>query len=202
MTPTASPTSQPTDAPTTASPTFAPTASGVPSQAPTGIIDTILPCIQAVPGKDSNGSIIITVDIHYSNLDPDTRDYVDNCERDDDPHCPITDLTPLPSDWFGIYPCSARDPWPLASSPSFNFQPMAWAYTCYTGNCRRAENATSDTTIVFADDTAPLFGTEGYFHQPVSTLPPGCYTVLLNRIEGWSAPPYYNICAGNDFVIE
>lgn len=168
--------------------------------APSSSPSTTPPCINAVPGKDSNGKTIVTVKLHYTNLDADTREFVENCESAQDPECPITDLTPKGSDWFGFYPCSAREP-ARHGLPAFNVEPKTWAYTCYTDNCRRSSTATSEATIVFADETAPRFGTEG-FYQKVSSLPTGCYTVLLNRIDGYAAPPYYNICAGNDFTIE
>mmetsp|Transcript_20795 Transcript_20795/g.30782 ORF Transcript_20795/g.30782 Transcript_20795/m.30782 type:complete len:411 (+) Transcript_20795:51-1283(+) len=200
-TPTFSPSVSPSFFPTeTMAPSPAPSLSKQPSSlsslAPSKSPSPTPPCIYAIPGKDSSGKTIITVQLHYSNLDARTREFVENCENPLDPECPITDLTPKSSDWFGFYPCSARE-----GSFAFNVEPRAWAYTCYTDNCRRGPTATSEATIIFADETAPKFGTEG-LHQHVSTLPAGCYTVLLNRINGYAAAPYYNICAGNDFTIE
>jgi len=113
----------------------------------------------------------------------------------------------LPSDWVGLYPCDDA-----LLDPPFSKEPPVWAYTCYDRNCRKdpliviksssASSSSSTTTtgsFTLDDATLPPFTTQGIYqtiHQTI-TEQPGCYILLLNRIEGDSAPPYYNICQGN-----
>jgi len=104
------------------------------------------------------------------------------------------ELDPLPSDWVGLYPCDAE------KLP--RVEPTLWAYTCYSRVCRRDpdDSATGIGSFIFDDATlAPysLMGTASTLEQIV-TEQPGCYKVILNRIDGDSAPPYYKICDGNE----
>eukprot|EP00546_Thalassionema_frauenfeldii_P000152 CAMPEP_0178935594 /NCGR_PEP_ID=MMETSP0786-20121207/24644_1 /TAXON_ID=186022 /ORGANISM="Thalassionema frauenfeldii, Strain CCMP 1798" /LENGTH=536 /DNA_ID=CAMNT_0020613783 /DNA_START=27 /DNA_END=1637 /DNA_ORIENTATION=- len=157
-------------------------------------------CIEAEIGVGDDGETIVTVTFDYANLTPD-RKWAENCDsRDDD--CPDFDLTPLPSDWVGFYPCEDKNMEPIG----FSREPSFWAYTCYDRNCRRdpPESATSDATIVFDDDTMPSFGTAptGSYKSiaQIEAAGGGCYVVLLNKIDGFSAPPYYNLCEGNEIM--
>jgi len=104
-------------------------------------------------------------------------------------------LEPYASDWIGLYPCSDA-----YSVPPFNKEPKVWAYTCYDRMCRYDTDATPSGNITFDDETLPFFGSQGIYKK-IRDLEPGCYVVLLNRIEGLSAPPYYGICEGNEIMI-
>jgi len=153
-------------------------------------------CINAVV-TEVDGETVIDVTFDYTNLSVD-RDFVDNC-ADADADCPITDLAPKGSDWIGFYPCDAQE-----QTPPFRTEPEIWAYTCYDSNCRDAPEATSEALVSFSDKTIPAFGTQSPLHKTIEQLTKnggGCYIVLLNRIDGFSAPPYYNICKGNEITL-
>jgi len=150
------------------------------------------PCIEATVKEDEEGNNIIEVTFDYSDLKMD-RPFVDNCDSRDE-NCPITDLTPLASDWVGFYPCEAS----IDSLP-FSVEPSVWAYTCYDRDCRRGTDATPKATVTFSDETIPAFGSQGIYNK-IEDLS-GCYVVLLNRIDGFSAPPYYNLCMGNEIFL-
>jgi len=104
---------------------------------------------------------------------------------------------PLPSDWVGLYPCDTE------KLP--RVEPTLWAYTCYSRVCRRdpVENAIGNGSFIFDDATLASYSTTGtsLTLQEIVTTQPGCYYVLLNRIDGDSAPPYYNICVGNEIEL-
>jgi len=104
------------------------------------------------------------------------------------------ELDPLPSDWVGLYPCDTE------KLP--RVEPTLWAYTCYSRVCRLDpdDSATGIGSFIFDDATLNSYSTTGTYRtlQEIVTEQPGCYYVLLNRIDGDSAPPYYNICEGNE----
>jgi len=107
------------------------------------------------------------------------------------------ELDPLPSDWVGLYPCDTEMP------P--RVEPTLWAYTCYSRVCRRdpVDSAIGIGSFIFDDATLASYSTTGtsLTLQEIVTTQPGCYYVLLNRIDGDSAPPYYNICEGNEIEL-
>lgn len=154
-------------------------------------------CINAVVGSDPvTGETTITVTLNYENLD-ESRDWAENCDNRD-PACPGFDLTPSASDWIGFYPCGEKD-----TSLPFTVEPDTWAYTCYEGMCRDDEETFANGTIVFQDSTMPLWGRQG-IHRSIAELEAaggGCYVVLLNKMAGFSPPPYYNLCMGNEFTL-
>ena len=173
------------------------TPTSLPSTSPSND-DDAGSCISATVGTRDDGTTKITVAFNYA--DPD-RVFVDNCDERD-PNCPITDhLTPLPSDFIGFYPCGDQfsDPLPFAREPAF------WAYTCYDRSCRKDALPTAKiaATVIFADDSIPDFGSSGIYKTiaQVENEGGGCYTLLLNRIDGFSPPPYYNICKGNEIML-
>lgn len=156
-----------------------------------------LECINAMVGTNEDGDTYITVELNYNNLSED-RTWAENCDNRD-PVCPNFDLTPLSNDWVGFYPCSEKTTEPMA----FQVEPEFWAYTCYERDCRTSDTPTSEATIVFADETMPAFGRQG-IHTTIAALEAqggGCYVVLLNKYEGFSAPPYYNLCLGNEIML-
>jgi len=107
------------------------------------------------------------------------------------------DLKPLPSDWVGLYPCDT-DPLPRV-------EPTLWAYTCYSRVCRLdpSDSATGIGSFIFDDGTLAEYSRGGTSEslEQIVTEQPGCYRVLLNRIDGDSAPPYYGICEGNEIEL-
>jgi len=160
-------------------------------------------CISATVRTDDEDNVVIDVTFDYADLSMD-RPFVDNC-NDRDENCPITDLSPKRSDFIGFYPCDAA----LDKTP-FSIEPTIWSYTCYddirngkVGQCRREGDATAAATITFDDETVPVFGSQGVYSTigEIMEKGGGCYIVLLNRINGFSAPPYYNICEGNTIEI-
>jgi len=47
-------------------------------------------------------------------------------------------------------------------------------------------------------------GTTGGNYKSIAELEGeggGCFVVLLNKMDGWSPPPYYNLCIGNKIYI-
>lgn len=154
-------------------------------------------CINAEVGTDPvTGETTVTVTLNYENLD-ESRDWADNCDNRDI-NCPGFDLSPSASDWIGFYPCSEKD-----TSPSFSVQPDFWSYTCYDGMCRDDEEAVTTGRIVFKDSTLPSWGRQG-IHKSIAQVQEeggGCYVVLLNKMQGYSPAPYYNLCMGNEFMI-
>mmetsp|Transcript_22558 Transcript_22558/g.24902 ORF Transcript_22558/g.24902 Transcript_22558/m.24902 type:complete len:480 (-) Transcript_22558:238-1677(-) len=152
-------------------------------------------CIKATLRVDVNGNNVVDVEFDYENLDPN-RNFVSNCSPSDN-SCDlntgsITDFTPLSSDWIGLYPCELSETEPFA----FNVEPSTWTYTCYDEVCRENQfPAVPKGNITFDDETLPEFTKTGLY-KPLEELE-GCYVVLLNRIDGFSAPPYYNLCLGN-----
>lgn len=158
-------------------------------------------CINASVGTNDEGETTITVELSYSNLSLD-RKWADNCHKDDTAEsCPGFDLTPKPTDWIGFYPCEEANtqPYPFQVEPDF------WIYTCKEENCARLPDATafSEGTVVVEDKTMPWYGRQG-IHTEISEIEAnggGCYVVVLNKYEGYSAPPYYNLCVGNEIMI-
>lgn len=156
-------------------------------------------CIHAEVGTDDEGNTIITVNFDYSNLE-ENRNWAENCDSRD-VNCPGFGLDPLPSDWIGFYPCEEKDTTPMA----FQVEPDFWAYTCYDRSCFRDDpsTATSNGTAVFSDNTIPPFASQGVYKTiaEVEKEGGGCYIVLLNKIDGYSPAPYYNLCIGNEIMI-
>jgi len=164
-------------------------------------------CITAT-SREVNGTWVVDVEFDYVSLSAD-RNYTKNCDsRDKSGTCvdgSIVDFTPLGNDWVGLYPCedALRQPLP------FNREPKTWAYTCYDqdigrgkGRCARGP-AIGQNAFTFADETAPAFTIQGIY-KPLSELVadrPGCYVALLNRYEGYSPPPYYNLCVSKEFQL-
>mmetsp|Transcript_29889 Transcript_29889/g.44179 ORF Transcript_29889/g.44179 Transcript_29889/m.44179 type:complete len:535 (-) Transcript_29889:144-1748(-) len=109
--------------------------------------------------------------------------------------------TALPSDWIGFYPCEVKDRLPIA----YNKEPDFWAYTCYDRDCSRdpLNQIVTNAEYIFDDMTLPNFTTEGVYTtiNAIASSGGGCYVVVLNRYDGFSAPPYYNICEGNEIMI-
>mmetsp|Transcript_30749 Transcript_30749/g.46621 ORF Transcript_30749/g.46621 Transcript_30749/m.46621 type:complete len:313 (-) Transcript_30749:67-1005(-) len=185
------PTSQPTIVPPTFPPTFPPT-------------DGRQKCIEAAV-RQVEGRFVVDIRFNYIGLTIN-RDYVRNCDdrdRADPDLCvngTITDLTPLGNDWIGLYPCSDANTEPLA----FNKEPKVWAYACYDENCHYDPGVGVGAGFVtFDDKTLPPFGNQG-IHTTIDDLvknAPGCYVILLNRLDGYSPPPYYNICLGNNITL-
>jgi len=107
------------------------------------------------------------------------------------------DLDPLPSDWVGLYPCNTKE------LPAV--EPTLWAYTCYSRVCRGdpIDSATGIGSFIFDDATLAPYSSAAtsLTLEEIVTTEPGCYRVLLNRIDGDSAPPYYNICEGNEIEL-
>jgi len=110
------------------------------------------------------------------------------------------ELDPKPSDWVGVYPCAVAN-----ANPPFAVEPTFWAYTCYDRVCRfdAPDTATGTGSFTFDDNTLPPYGSIGIYStiNQVITEDPGCYVILLNRIDGDSAPPYYNVCVGNEIEL-
>jgi len=141
------------------------------------------PCLTAeVMCNDDNSVPAVKIEFNYPDLCPEAQ------ETDED------ECIAKPSDWIGLYPCDAAD-------SGFAQEPAVWAYTCYDRACRMdpLDTAKDSGVITFDDATIPAFSSQGAYgnlEQIIQTMP-GCYVVLLNRIDGLSAPPYYNICEGN-----
>jgi len=154
-------------------------------------------CIEATV-READGQTVIDISLDYADLELG-REFVDNCDSRDE-NCPIEDLTPLPSDWIGLYPCEEAE-----TSPPFKVEPSVWAYTCYDRDCRGdpEDDFTAIANITFSDTTLQRFSTEGIYSSidQITKDGGGCYIVLLNRVNGFSAPPYYNICRGNKIEI-
>mmetsp|Transcript_9601 Transcript_9601/g.14820 ORF Transcript_9601/g.14820 Transcript_9601/m.14820 type:complete len:487 (-) Transcript_9601:91-1551(-) len=108
------------------------------------------------------------------------------------------DKGPVASDWVGLYPCEDEN-----LTPPFSKEPAIWAYTCYNRNCRFEPFANGVRNFTFDDATVPNFGTQGIYNklEDIIAEKPGCYVALLNRIDGDSPPPYYNICIGNEIEL-
>jgi len=156
-------------------------------------------CLDARVGTDNDGDTVITVEFDYAQLDEDRWWAVNACDpRDQD--CPGFPLDPLPSDWIGFYPCNAS-----MTTPAFKVEPAFWAYTCYDRSCRRddVETATKSGILNFSDKTLPDFATQGVYSTiaEIQEKGGGCYVVLLNKMDGFSPPPYYNLCLGNEIMI-
>mmetsp|Transcript_29872 Transcript_29872/g.44153 ORF Transcript_29872/g.44153 Transcript_29872/m.44153 type:complete len:498 (+) Transcript_29872:107-1600(+) len=155
-------------------------------------------CINAVVGTNDEGETAITVEFSYSNL-PEDRKWAQNCDARDE-NCPGFDLAPLKNDWIGFYPCDEKaKPIPYPVEPEF------WSYTCYDQNCHRVPDSgpVSEATVVFEDQTLPLYGRQG-IHTTIAELEAaggGCMVVLLNKYTGYSPAPYYNICEGNEIML-
>mmetsp|Transcript_14762 Transcript_14762/g.22539 ORF Transcript_14762/g.22539 Transcript_14762/m.22539 type:complete len:516 (-) Transcript_14762:130-1677(-) len=156
-------------------------------------------CITAEVGEDADGNTEITVDFDYSDLDGD-RIWAENCDSRDSV-CPDFSLQPLPSDWIGFYPCDEKDSLPMA----FSVEPDFWAYTCLDRACRSdpVDTATTVGPKVFSDATIPPFGQQGVYKSiaDIEAEGGGCYVVLLNKMDGFSPPPYYNLCMGNEIML-
>lgn len=157
-------------------------------------------CIYAEVGTDPvTGETTIDVTIDYADL-PENRIWAENCDSRDS-NCPGFDLDPLPSDWIGFYPCENKDSEPMA----FQVEPAFWAYTCYDRACNRnpVDTAISEGTLTFSDATIPYFGRQGVYKSIAEAEAEGggCHIVLLNKINGFSAPPYYNLCMGNEIML-
>lgn len=155
-------------------------------------------CLEASVRK-VDGRYIVDVIFDYENLSPN-RDFVENCHPSDQ-NCPITDLEPKGSDWIGLYPCTDGD-----TEVPFRVEPDFWSYTCYNddvgfgeGVCRNGPGI-GKGTIALDDMTAPSFSYNGVYNR-IDELAPGCYIVLLNRLEGFSPPPYHNICISNTITL-
>mmetsp|Transcript_24237 Transcript_24237/g.35914 ORF Transcript_24237/g.35914 Transcript_24237/m.35914 type:complete len:571 (-) Transcript_24237:148-1860(-) len=153
-------------------------------------------CLEASV-RQVDGRYVVDVTFDYEDLSPN-REFVYYCHEKDE-NCPMTDLTPVGSDWIGLYPCSD-------SEGSFNVEPDFWSYTCYDedigngkGRCRNGPGI-GKGTITLDDNTAPPFYIQGVYN-PIEELSAGCYVVLLNRYEGYSPPPYYNICISNNITL-
>jgi len=121
--------------------------------------------------------------------------YVDDCNTpDEDPH----GCTPMPSDFVGLYPCEEKD-------DGFTNEPATWVYTCYDRNCRRddVDTAIPSGSFIMEDETLPAFSTQGRHMtlEQITETQPGCYIPALNRLDGFSPPPYYNICLGNEIEL-
>eukprot|EP00547_Thalassionema_nitzschioides_P009602 CAMPEP_0194227058 /NCGR_PEP_ID=MMETSP0156-20130528/42663_1 /TAXON_ID=33649 /ORGANISM="Thalassionema nitzschioides, Strain L26-B" /LENGTH=923 /DNA_ID=CAMNT_0038959531 /DNA_START=133 /DNA_END=2904 /DNA_ORIENTATION=- len=187
-TPTSPPTTmQPTSPPTTMQPTSPPTLlTGVPTRPPTLEPTTLPPtaspstppsdvCIEATV-RLFEGRTVIDIDFNYPHLDP------------------------LPSDWIGLYPCSDAD-----LVPPFSKEASVWAYTCHDRVCRDddPDTATGMGSFTFDDATQPGYARAAIYDTITELIAdaPGCYVVLLNRIDGLSAPPYYGICEGNEIEL-
>jgi len=128
-----------------------------------------------------------TVAIAYS--------YTDDCNTpDEDPH----GCAPMPSDFVGLYPCEEE-------ADGFKNEPATWVYTCYDRNCRRddVDTATSSGSFIMDDETLPAFSTQGRHMSlmAITETQPGCYIAALNRLDGFSPPPYYNICLSDTIEI-
>lgn len=109
-------------------------------------------------------------------------------------------LKPRSSDWVGVYPCEDRD-----RNPSYSREPPIWAFTCYNRNCRLEPDdlATGVGNFTFDDNTQPGY-TSGAIYSTIKKVvdeSPGCYIVVLNRIDGDNEPPYYKICEGNEIQL-
>jgi len=172
--PTPGPTPDPTPGPSpdpTPPPTRPPTRQPSPGPTPD---PTPAPTPACITGEVrlQRGSSVIDIEFNYPELDP------------------------KPSDWVGLYPCSDAD-----LTPPFSREPTTWAYTCYERVCRNDDpsTATGIGSFTFDDDTLPAYGSAGIYStiNQLITQQPGCYVIILNRIDGDSAPPYYGICEGN-----
>lgn len=146
--------------------------SEMPSQAPSAS------CLKAEVRKVTDGNtnkVVVDIDFSYE------------------------DKGPVASDWVGLYPCEDQN----LTTP-FSKEPAIWAYTCYNRNCRNEPTTKGVGSFTFDDATIPNFGSQGIYNELEDLIVadvPACYIALLNRIDGDSAPPYYNICVGNEITL-
>jgi len=169
------PSSEPSSIPSGSSlpssePSLSPSGSSIPSSEPSSSPSNV--CVRG-DVRYFEGRTVIDIEFNYPNLDP------------------------LPSDWVGIYPCEDAN-----FSPPFRREPPLWAYTCYDRNCRidPDDSATGVGNFTFDDITKPIYTTAQIYTtiEQMITESPGCYIIMLNRINGDNAPPYYEICQGNE----
>jgi len=161
--------------PPTPGPTRPPTPEPTRPPTPEPTDAPTMPCVTGTVRVDG-GNTVIDIEFNYPTLDP------------------------LPSDWVGLYPCSEAN----LDTP-FSVEPVMWAYTCYSRICRFEDpsTATGIGSFTFDDSTLPTYGSTGIYQNidQILNQEPGCYVILLNRIDGDSPPPYYGICEGNEIEL-
>mmetsp|Transcript_25595 Transcript_25595/g.29229 ORF Transcript_25595/g.29229 Transcript_25595/m.29229 type:complete len:656 (+) Transcript_25595:2-1969(+) len=174
--PTPEPRSPPTPGPTrppTPEPTRLPTPDPTSPPTPEPTDPT---CIVGNVRIDDGGNTVVDVEFNYPELEP------------------------VPSDWVGLYPCND-----VNLDPPYKNEPTLWVYTCYSRVCRFDDpgTATGVGSLTFDDNTLPEYSmTANYKNiEQIRSEQPGCYRILLNRIDGASPPPYYGICEGNEIEL-
>merc|ERR1711920_988698 len=149
-----------------------------------------------------DGETVITVTLDYTDLSLDRKWDPNTCDdRDPDFASCGTNITPEPSDWIGFYPCIDKNT--DSTGKSFTREPAFWAYTCYDKDCSQEPDPVSEGTLVFRDSTLWSVGTDG-IHKTILEAEQeggGCYVVMLNKLDGFSPAPYYNICMGNEIML-